>query len=149
MDTQEHNKAIQEIADGINQLVADGKYGQAVAWWTACLTIDNAPLILALHGLVGDQLLVAMQKMNGRCFDQLEDGVVTHTHPNTYVREYLDAMDAAYNEMVSDCQDHLVTILGADGNGNRLREMPKGSAPWGAEPHPPILTNFNSNKRKI
>ena len=116
MDTQEHNKAIQKIADGINQLVADGKYEQAVAWWTACITTDNAPFILAVHGLVSEQLLVAMV-VCGRRLKQLEDGVVTHTHPNTYVRQFQDAMDAAYDEMVRDCQDHLVTILGAGSNG--------------------------------
>ena len=115
MDTQEHNKAIQEIADGINQLVADGKYGQAMAWWTACMTTDNAPFILALHVLVSDQLLVAMQKMNGRCFDQLEDGVVTHTHHNTYVREYSDAMEAAYDEMVSTATDAIKQTLQNNG----------------------------------
>ena len=114
MDTQEHNKAIQEIADGINQLVAEGKYGQAMAWWTACITTDNAPFILAVHGLVSEQLLVAMV-MYGNRLEQLEDGVVTHTHPNTYVRQFQDAMEAAYNEMVSDASDSIIQTLQNNG----------------------------------
>ncbi len=120
MDTQEQNKAMQEIADGLNQLVADGKHEQAVAYWKACSIVtgaSNAPFIRDLHILVGDQLVIALQKTlpTGSSFGQLLDCVVTHTHPNTYVRQFHDAMEAAYDEMVSNASDSIKQTLQNNG----------------------------------